>query len=274
MKNLVFLLLCLFSVQVFGQHEEYNPNSLRPVNKYDQFMKRTIWYRLNLKEKQNRPFFSPNSEITKVIISAVKAGIVRPFENDSLKERMDYDKFLKNLTVYGTDTEEEGGDGYSFLEPEGEAEVNSSTPTEKPSNRIEHFPKDLSILEIREDLIFSKRESRMVHDIQAVTIVMPANLHPAKLEIPLASFSFKELVEQVFRNNPDAIWYNEENPAEHRNLADAFDLRLFKGHIIKFANLDDESLADRYGNDRKGAVNAGLQFEYLMQDFENDLWEY
>jgi len=38
--------------------------------------------------------------------------------------------------------------------------------------------------------------------------------------------------------------------------------------------LDDESLADRYGNDRKGAVNAGLQFEYLMQDFENDLWEY
>ena len=36
----------------------------------------------------------------------------------------------------------------------------------------------------------------------------------------------------------EAIWYNERNIAQHKNLADAFLLRLFKGIIVKIANAD------------------------------------
>lgn len=53
--------------------EQYNPNSLDPIAKYEQHYKLRVWRTIDLLEKQNKGFFSSNGEITKLIVDAVKS---------------------------------------------------------------------------------------------------------------------------------------------------------------------------------------------------------
>ncbi len=288
--SLLFLaLFIVFSGVATAQERDefgYNINSLRPIHEHDQLWKRTVWVRMDCKEKQNKPFFAKNNEITKVIIEAVKAGILRPFANDSLTTRMSYETFIENLTIPGSDeglTEEEkamgfgaddgwGDSGWDDSATEG-AEKTSDEPVVASSN--EYFPKDMSILRIRIDLIFDKKRSRWYRDIQSISLILPAEKNTAKgIDFEVASFSYKELVENVFKDNESAIWYNDaNNPREHRNLSEAFDLTLYAAHLERYSNADDAWIQDIYGAD-KTAIVASMQLEHQLVDFETEFWEY
>ncbi len=285
---LLALFLCSFGLAVAQERDEfgYNINSLRPIHEHDQLWKRTIWVRMDCREKQNKPFFAKNNEITKVIIEAVRAGILRPFMNDSLTTRMSYENFIENLTIPGSDeglTEEEKAMGFgaddagwgdtSWGDDIGGAESESADATAVSSN--EFFPHQINILEIRIDLIFDKKRSRWYRDIQSITLILPAEANSAKgIDQPIASFSYKELVENVFKDNDSAIWYNDaNNPREHRNLSEAFDLTLYAAHMIKYSNPDDAAIQDIYGDD-KSKIVASMQLEHQLVDFETEFWEY
>lgn len=255
----------------------YNPNSLRPIRTSDQFFRKTLWWLIDLREKQNKPFQAKNMEITKVIIDAVKAGILRPFTNDSLKTRMPYDDFIKKITRESASdglTDEERALGFGVEEDVGgwgdEFSDNSSSASSAPD---EYLPKDFYLLELKEDLIFDKKRSRMYHDIQSITLILPADKNTKGVDVPIASFMYKELVENVFKDNPEAVWFNNANPKEHRNFAEAFDLRLFAGHLIKYSNGEDLTIEEIYGG-QKEAMYASLQIQYALLDFEAQLWEY
>ena len=69
----------------------------------------------------------------------------------------------------------------------------------------------------------------------------------------------------------DAIWYNENNVAQHKNLGDAFLLRLFKGVISKYSNADDSEIIDITGD--KARI-ASSKFEQDLMNWESNLWEY
>ncbi|TAE01088.1 MAG: gliding motility protein GldN [Bacteroidetes bacterium] len=269
-KKILGTIVILFSF-FYAQAQEvagYNTNSVRPVHEYDQFYKKTLWFRINGREKQNRGFFASNNEITKIIIEAVKAGVIRPFYNDSLKDRMPFEEFKQRLSIPGVVGE--GEDMSVFNNGDWDSEEHSTVPAPKPIP--EYFPKDLYLLEMKEHMIFDKRKSRMMHDIQAITIKIPSELDRGGLEKSLGTFSYKELIENVFKGNPDAVWYNTENESENRNLADAFDLRLFSGMLIKYGNERDAAIVDLYGEGR-AAVIASQQMLYQIIDYEQDLWE-
>jgi len=282
-RNLLGLALLLFSTCAMAQEREefgYNINSLRPIRNSDQLFKKTLWWRIDGREKPNRPLFAKNMEITKVIIEAVRAGIIRPFENDSLKTRMSFETFMQNMTIPTVDaglTEEEKAMGFGteddgFGSNDGFGDETGGTAQEAVPT--EWLPKELYIMEMKEDLIFDKKRSRIYHDIQSLTIYLPAEKNVAKsIEQPIASFSYKELVDNVFKDNPDAVWYNNANPKEHRNLAESFELRLFTAHLTKFSNGDDLTIEDIYGVGKAGIV-ASMQVEYDLLDFEAQLWEY
>ena len=61
--------------------------------------------------------------------------------------------------------------------------------------------------------------------------------------------------------------------AEHRNFADAFNLRLFSANLTKFANTKDESIVEIYQSRKKG-MYASQKIEHDMLEFENELWEF
>jgi hypothetical protein len=147
-----------------------------------------------------------------------------------------------------------------------------ATPAAAAFDGDEYFAKELSIMEIKEDWIFDRKRSRLYYDIQTVTLFLPADKNAAGLEVPIATFKYADL-DKLFRSDPKKfIWYNPQNQAQHKNLSDAFDLRLFYGRITKVSNPEDKELVGIYG-DKEGLLKS-YQTENELMEMEHGLWEY
>ena len=281
------------------QSMEYNENSVYPIRESDILLKKRIWRRVDLNEKQNKPFFAYNNEISKIIIEAVKAGVLTPYTNDSLKTRMSREDFVEKLQIPnqgGGLTEEEkamgfgeesteGGGGWDDSgwgsEPAADAGSGSSKSgsgstdaSSTASSGIEFLPREINVLELMEDMIFDKRRSRLYWDIQGVKLIIPASKFDTGLLREVAVFKYKDL-EQLFRSMPgEAVWFNPNNNAGHLNLADAFTLRLFNGRIVKVANPDDSYLVDIYNRSPKDGLMASQWIEQQLLEMEHELWEF
>lgn len=275
--------------------EGWNKNSVRPIHRSDIMWQKTVLRAVDLREKQNEPIFSKNKQITKIIIEAAKAGELKIWATDSLDEGqpLKLEEFLKNIQIpseevqyseeemeFMNNDEDAGGgddDPWGFGDEgsgdSGEEEVEEAAP----ASTVEYYaPQDLYQLELKEDQIFDKQRSRMYYDLLAITLKVPAD-HPLNIkgiEIPAGSFSYKELVQKVFKNNPNAVWYNPYNDAEHRTLADAFELRLFSSYIIKVSNPADDYLVDIYGGDQWTGIMASQWKSYELLEYEHNLWEF
>ena len=269
-----------------------NPLSLRPVHESNVMYKLTLWRRLDLNEKANQPLFAKGTEITKHLIDGVKAGVLEPYDNDSVSTKITLEEFTRRLTKkfeggglskeeieagFGTESssEDDGwGGGGSATETTSQDSGHTETKTTANANLgvYELFANHLYIIELKEDWIFDKQRSRQYFDIQTITIKIPADLSSDGLEKELASFKYKEL-ESYFRLNPNCIWYNAANTAQHKNLADAFELRLFTGRIIKKSNALNKYLDQVYKSPKEG-LQKSQQLEYELLEWENNLWEY
>ena len=255
-----------------------NP-SARPIPESDVLFKKTVWRKIDLREKQNRPLFSENREITKVLIEAVKSGELVAYKTDSVNVPLSREEFLANMTgkdMGGGLTEEEIAAGFGQEEEDDDAwgaALGTTATQETGPVSNEFFAKQLYLLELKENVVFDKKRSRMYHDIQTISIKVPATLNPLGFEQTVGSFKMSDLV-KVFRNNPEtAIWYNAQNDAQHKNLADAFDLWLFSSYITKISNPNDRALGDIYGGGKKGLLAAQEALEALIE-YEYSLWSY
>ena len=113
-------------------------------------------------------------------------------------------------------------------------------------------------------------------DIQSISMYLPGDsfYNNSGVEKPVASFRFIDLY-NLFKSMPkEAIWYNERNIAQHKNLGDAFLLRLFKGIIVKVANADDIRVSELYSKSRKEGIMASFKVEQDLMEWEANLWEY
>lgn len=351
------LALVAVSITTMAQEKDtkgVNPLSVREINDGDIMMKRTLWRRLDLKEKQNQPMFSKGNEVTKYIMDAVKAGLIDAYADADMTKKMTADEFVKKLQIpnqgqtltkeeieagFGKEASTQSNDGW------GDTKTDTKKPTTKPaddgwgtaapaketqpvddgwgtpvkknaknsknakgkkvvakapvpqvdSTEIKkkmaeeaaakaaadaaalaenmYFADQISVLELKEDWIFDRKRSRLYYDIQTVTMFIPSDIHPTGLEMPVATFKYKDL-DKLFRSDPKKfIWFNEYNTAQHKNLADAFDLRLFHGRITKSSNPMDRDLISIYGNE-KDALWKSVQLENELMELEHGLWEY
>ncbi|GAB3259909.1 hypothetical protein GCM10027347_23850 [Larkinella harenae] len=322
-----------------------NPLSVREINENDIMMKKTLWRRVDLNEKQNQAMFSKNNQITKYLIDAVKAGVLVAYPNDSVNTPMQVEKFAEKLVVpnqtvaltaeekaagFGEETKTDDGwgsaapkdkktaakpaddgwgtpskaakaqpadDGWGTPAPKKKTTAKNTKGKKgaKPAPVVPEPPKvdttamakaapspfsdnerladEYSVLDIKEDWVFDRKRSRLYYDIQTIGIVIPADKTPDGLEQPVAYFKYKDL-DKLFRSDPKKfIWYNSQNQAQHKNLADAFDLRLFWGRIYKVSNPKDRDLIGQYGSEREGLMKS-YQIEQQLMEQEHGLWEY
>ncbi len=244
MKKIILALFALTFYTSFACAQEkeeedefgYNINSLRPIHESDQAFRNTIWYRIDLNQEANQPMFAKDLEITRIIVEAVKAGILRPFLNDSLNTRMSYEDFIKNLTIANT--------------------------------KKEYLPTQITLLEVREDIIYSKKDLRFYHDIQAINLYIPAHLHSSKKEKFIAAFSWKEIVENVFKDNPQAVWFNKKDNNEHLPLLEAFNKRLFKGYLVSNPYIDEKLKQEKLTENNNSICNIPVS----QQLFRKTVW--
>jgi gliding motility associated protien GldN len=269
------------------EDDGYNHLSTKGIHKSDIMWQKSVLRAMDLREKQNEPMMSTGRELPQILIDAVKAGVVTPYKSDSLSDGapLTKEEFLKNVQIPSTEvelTEEEkefaaneaAEDDWDMDEGDGDDDTEDAAPA-GPS--VEYFfAKQLYQVQIKEDMIFDKQRSVMYYDIIGIGMFVPAD-NPDNIkgiELPIAWFSFKELNEKVFTDNPDAIWYNPSNDAEHRSLSDAFELRLFSSYIIKVSNPADEYLVDIYGGNPRVGIMASEWKAYELLEYEHNLWEF
>lgn len=256
--------------------------SYRPIPNSDIMFRKTILRAIDLREKQNKPMFSEGKEISRVIIDAVKRGELQAYKNDSLTSTYTPAEVSANMSYAESSaglSDEEKAAGFSeeavddWGAPVKKGAAKSKTPAVAPS--YEYRPKELYQMELKEDMIFDKKRSRMYHDIKTLTLVVPATLssNTSGIEKPIGTFKYSDLV-KVFRNNPDkAIWFNSQNDAQHKNLADAFELWLFNSYIVKVSNPSDSRLDEIYGGQQQGIL-ASQQAAADLIEYEYNLWSF
>lgn len=291
--GLIIIAFCAPTVSAQETVSEYDPNSVKRIPKYEQFYKKRVWRRMDLEEKQNAAFFAFNNEITKIIVEAVKAGTLKPYVNDSLKTEMSLEDFNEKMKLPGMD---EGGDdpfgdgaggddagggwgdtGGGWGDTGGgwgDTEGGEGEEEEEVAISTEFLPNQITLLQIMEDQIFDKRRSTLYYDILGITLFIPAENFETGINREVATFKYQDLV-KLFRSMPEeAIWFNRQNSAEHRNLADAFELRLFNARLIKVDNPRDQYIADIYGRYPKEHIMASQWLEIELMEREHNLWEY
>ncbi len=283
----VFVLLTGFT---FAQEAEvadgYNKFSTKGIHISDIMWQKSVLRAIDLREKQNEPLMSTGREMPQILIDAVKAGVVTPYKTDSLSDGtpLTKEEFLKNLQIPSTEVEltdeekefaanEDSDEDWDM----GDDEDGDEGDSEPESSGVEYyFAKQLYQMQIKEDMIFDKQRSVMYYDIIALGMFIPSDVpdNIKGIEIPIAWFSFSELNEKVFTDNPSAIWYNPYNDSEHRSLSDAFELRLFSSYIIKVSNPADEYIVDIYGGNPKTGIMASEWKAYELLEYEHNLWEF
>ena len=278
----LFVLLSFASVdETYSQAEVsdgYNPLSLRQVHESYLLWKKTLWRRVDLGEKQNKPFFARNRELSKILIEGVERGVLIPYLNDSVNDDnvMSREEFLQRITQDEGEEEDDFTD-VGFDDPFAALDDDPFATEEEEETGPQFIPKrEFNIIEIREDLYFDRIHSRIYFDIQAISLYLPGDsfFNLGGFEKPIASFRFIDLY-NLFKSMPkEAIWFNETNIAQHKNLGDAFLLRLFKGLIVKIANADDIRVSELYANSRKNGIMASVQVEQDLMEWESNLWEY
>ncbi len=235
----------------------YDPLSVRKVHNSDVMYRMQVWRVLDLREKCNQPFFARENEITKAIIDEVYAGRLDAYAKDSLTNLLSLNDF-KDRVVDPSSAQ---------MDADGNPIPGTGTP---------FMAKQLYILKFRENLLFDKQRSRFFYDIQTVTLFIPAEFNTIKgTETEVASFKYKDLV-RVFRNMPNARWYNSQNRAEDKKIADAMDLRLFCSRIIKLSNPKDAMIEDmpEYNTNDRSILVASQKYEYDLVAKENEVWDY
>jgi hypothetical protein len=287
----------------------HSNGSKSPILTSDQLFRKSIWRAVDLREKQNKPMFSEGKEISRFIIEAVKRGELQAYKNDSLTSRYTIKQVSANMSfAEGGDERSQaeidagipsdnsddfwpiapasggaaggrkpklGANGLPLRDRRGRIIYETAAVVPAKPKSFEYRYKDLFQMELKEDLVFDKKRSRMYHDIQTVTLLVPSTApnNAAGYEKPVATFKYSDLV-RVFRNHPEsAIWFNAQNDAQHKNLADAFELGLFNSYITKVSNPNDSSLSDAYGSARDGIL-AAQQTSADLVEYEYNLWSY
>lgn len=255
MKKVSFLLLSIMSftfVNKLYAQIGYNPSSIRPVLETDVMFRKSVVRLVNLKEKQNKPFFAEGQWITKVIIEGVKSGELKPYRCDT-----DSTNAASEMTL---------------------AEFNQNMLYDpQDSTQGDLGPRDIQFLEMREDVIFDKRRSRMYYDIQTVKIIAPPQGN-SPIQREVAKFPYRQLAEyfrKVYARTGEtqAVWYNPQNNRRQMNFSDAMDLRLFASRVIKVSN-PDNNFIDREFPNPKDQLRVSQQAEYDLMEYEHNLWEF
>lgn len=274
-----FLFACFIIPEGYSQESEI-PIIKAEVDETQIMFKRTIWRRMDLREKQNRPFFSRNGEISRLLVEAVNDGLLKPYMSDSCKNLMPDEVFQANTSV----ERQGGGGGGGFDSGFGGGfgdETAQTTQSDGPQR--DPIPPDVfDVIYLKEDVIFDRNRSRMYWYIRAVSIALPARAgsvyNPAGFENKVAHFRYEDIV-NLFRGPyaDRAIWYNNQNQAAHRNYGDAFELRLFSAPIVQRSNaqnLDIRQIVADQGGDLYDAVLLQQKYEYQLMEYESELWEY
>ncbi|GAA4831473.1 hypothetical protein [Algivirga pacifica] len=255
--------------------EETNQHSINPIENYQVMSTVSLWIRMNLRAPGNEGFFTEDYELSKVIIDAVKNDRILPYKDDSFKERMSKEEFFAKLRIPQTELEND------IANQASNDIFNNGTALALEEEDSLYGPRNVYLVDVKIERKFDRQRSSMYNDILGMTLIIPATeTGERQVNIPVGAFSYRELYEQVFhqkrngalQDNPEAIWFNNRNPAQNQNLGDAFALNFYQGRLLKYRSPRTGEMVDIEAG-AKG-YSKGEQIKAWLIDQENFLWEW
>jgi gliding motility associated protien GldN len=263
--------------QTNNPYLEYNKNSIHPIPEPDILFRKRIWREIYLKEKKNKPFFARGKEITKFIIDGVKQGILVPYKDEKLDEKITKEQFLENLALPQQEALSAHEKALGFTEDSGWDNKKVSTTDNKTKSKekeVEEFlANEITTLEVMEDLIFDKVKSIFLYDVQTIKLIIPAEKFPTGLRKTVATFRYKDLAAYFDSKPKEALWINVKNSAGNIKLTEAIERRLFDSRIVKIENPDDLTVDDIYNKTPKQSLYASQALEEELIELDQFLWE-
>lgn len=262
-----FLIAGLTATQLMGQI----PGHDIPPRKDDHFQRNLVVNRIDLNEKINLPIVAVSSPalydqlehgetngLVQALFNGLRSGKYLAYDADSLGKSLTWEDVSTRLAqVNGQFEEEEPFDPeFIFEEDENVDEGDYDLLDESASDEPDLSPFE-NVVEFIEHRIFDKNRSAEVHDIQYIRLVWvdPGETLP---DNNFVCFKFSEVLEVL----EDTQWQNRFNDAEHRNLREVFETRLFNGFVTNVSGRGVRSLEE-----------ADFRRNQLL-DFEHHLWSY
>ncbi len=227
----------------------------------DVMWSRTVWRKIDLREKLNLPLYYPiqpigdRQSLSQVLIEAVKEGSLTafaPMDDDftTVLSRAEIEKLFFTIDTMVVDD-----------------------PDNPDQQIIKIIKNELDLSEIieyriKEEWFFDKQRSVM--DVRIVGI-MPVRKEMVEDEVrskPLFWIYFPEA--RTILNNKAV--FNRQNDAARLSYDDIFSKRMFASYIYKENNVYDRTIGDyTYGQD---ALLEADRIKKNMFDMESDYWEY
>lgn len=240
----------------------------------DHFHRRRVVLRMDLNEKINRPLVTglqtygeadPASGLIGTLMRGLEKGAYSALDPDDLRRILTYEDVLSRLAEVNDspDPVMGWGDEASFPEdPFAPAPVDDSLALDGGA-APEPAPESVSYLDceqslqIVEDWIFDKNRSQMIYRPRYIEMIW-TDPNGALPERVIAVFRYDDLLPTL----EEGTWVNRHNDAEHRNLREIFELRLWHAYVIEISGYKVYSLAE--AQYRREAMIA----------YEHHLWSY
>ncbi len=203
----------------------------------------TLWYSMDLKDKANAPFFTrqtakmlfniPNEtknnetinqtmvqgDLIYSLIGGLRAGILRPFKNDDLRERMTYEEFTGKL------------DEKRFMETQDYHVLILKKVLRFSKSKQQLLTNDwFSANFVTNEKKYEKEKKSPDYEIEALTILQPNGE-------PLGTFSFAEVVTNVLLDNEECYYWVSKEKKQFMNMFDALNHGLFEAQLIQYQEI-------------------------------------
>lgn len=276
MKHLTLILIALLAtIEVSAQI----PGHDVPPRKDDHFQRQLVVNRIDLNEKLNRPIVAEtdpslyadadHGETNGLIVAlfrGLQSGKYLAYDADSLNKSLTYEDVTALLEqINGNEETEWETDEPYDIDPEtivdldldeGDYDIFDEEANGGDSDQPELYPFE-TVVEFIEHRIFDKNRSAEVYDIQYIRLVWvdPGETLP---DDNFVCFKFADVLDVL----EDTQWQNRFNDAEHRNLREVFETRMFHGYITNVSGRGVRTLPE-----------ADHRRNQLL-DFEHHLWSY
>ncbi len=269
------------------------PGADIPPRTDDHFQRNLVVNRIDMGEKINQPMvlateaslyaegsYAETQGLIKALFNGLKSGRYLAYSADSLNKSLTYEDVVTMIQdIYG----EEDNGGFSedpefpeddpfFFEEEGNGDTWMEGGDTDPANWGEEIAGTASngdydgdfdqapfesVIEFIENRIFDKNRSAQIYDIQYIRLVWvdPGETLPDQNVI---CFKYTDVLETL----EDTQWFNKFNDAEHRNMREIFEERLFNGYVTNVSGRGVRTLED-----------ADFRRNQMV-DFEHHLWSF
>ncbi len=234
------------------------------VREADVMWHKTIWRRVDMRQKFNLPFYYPfipkngRKNFVTVVKEAIEKGELTVYEysliDDNFSEPLSIEEALKTFqdSITFTDYDDDG---------------NPITMREA----VDAEQQDIYELDIKEQWFFDRERSVMevrIIGICPVWFQPPTADNPEPTRKPMFWIYYPD-ARDVLINAPV---YNRHNDAQRLTYEDIFAKRMFDSYIYKESNVYDRAIQD-YAL----GIDALIEAERIkedMREMEMDLWEY